>query len=152
MSDDKAEATYHGPVQGWEYARSPSVKRIGDAPLGWQPDPVNPGWEMPVPFRVKPASGAATWALVLGIVGVLAGWCMFGLPSIAAIILGHIGERQTKDDRTTGRGMAVTGLVLGYVMLLPAVVLTFWMLLGGAASVVSPQPVPSATWSYPSAG
>lgn len=107
--------------------------------------PVSPAWPAQPPgifmqASVKPASGAATWALVTGIIGLLVGWCLFGLPSIAAVILGHIGERQTKDDRTTGRGMAVTGLVLGYVGIIPGIILTFWMIAGMGAAAVSPPP------------
>lgn len=81
---------------------------------------------------IRPSSSVAVWALVLGIVGALVGWCLLGLPSIAAIILGHIGLVETRSGHVSGRGMAVAGLVLGYVAVLPAIVLFFWIALGSA--------------------
>jgi hypothetical protein len=74
---------------------------------------------------VAPSSGSAVTALVLGIVGIFAGWCMLGLPSIAAIIFGHIGLAQTKDGTKSGRGMAVAGVALGYVLVAPTIALFF---------------------------
>lgn len=88
----------------------------------------------------RPASTVAVWALITGVVGVLAGWCLLGVPCIAAVVLGHVGMAQTKDGRLSGRGMAVAGLVLGYVALIPAVILFFWMVLGGIGAAVSPSP------------
>jgi hypothetical protein len=91
--------------------------------------PIVQTWPVMVP--VRPSSTVAVWALVTGVVGVIAGWCLLGLPCVAAIILGHIGVNQTKNDAMTGRGMAVAGLVLGYVAMIPAVILFFWMVAGG---------------------
>lgn len=113
--------------------------------------PGRPPWSEltygPGPGPTRPSSNVAVWALVTGCVGVLAGWCLLGIPCVAAVILGHVGVAQTKDDRMTGRGMAVAGLVLGYVSLIPAVVLFFWLvaggLMGGAGATVDPGPWPS---------
>ena len=121
-------------------------------PLGGPPPPdsydpyapVSPGvppWEqhrvpvyaMPVLTPALPASGFAVWALVMGVIGFVAGWCLFGVPCLAAIALGHAGLAQTKAGTMSGRGMAVAGLVLGYVMLLPAIIFTVWMLAGTGA-------------------
>ncbi|MFG2109828.1 DUF4190 domain-containing protein [Micromonospora chersina] len=57
-------------------------------------------------------SGMATASLVLGILGVLGGWCMFGLPCVPAVILGHLALRETRDGTRSGHGMAVAGPVL----------------------------------------
>jgi hypothetical protein len=137
MSDNKNEATFH---DGHELPQYDIPRAVSPAPPGWGTPQIQYGITPRIEPLVRPASGAATWALVTGIVGLLVGWCTFGLPSIAAVILGHIGERQTKDDRTTGRGMAVTGLVLGYVGIVPAIVLTFWMIAGMGAAAVNPSP------------
>lgn len=49
-------------------------------------------------------------AMVLGIL-----W-LFWIGSILAVIFGHIAMSRIKHDRTLGgRGMAVAGLVLGYI-------------------------------------
>jgi hypothetical protein len=49
-------------------------------------------------------------SMVLGIV-----W-IYWIGSILAVVFGHIALRQIKrDPYSTGRGMAIAGLVLGYV-------------------------------------
>ncbi|MEU4366683.1 DUF4190 domain-containing protein [Micromonospora chersina] len=57
-------------------------------------------------------SGMATASLVLGILGVLGGWCLFGLPCVLAVILGHLALRETRDGMRSRHGMTVAGLVL----------------------------------------
>jgi len=78
----------------------------------------------------RPSSSAAVTSLVLGVMGVFAGWCFLGLPCIAAILLGHVGMSQTRGGQVDGRGMAVAGLVLGYVMTAPAIAMFFWIFAG----------------------
>ncbi|GAA1587721.1 uncharacterized protein DUF4190 [Mycolicibacterium mucogenicum 261Sha1.1M5] len=94
-----------------------------------------PPAQPPVP---PPANGMAVTSLVLGIIGGLIGvWApfpIFGiiagavafLPALLAIIFGHAGLRTAK--RTgTGRGPAITGLVLGYATLAIIIAATlFW--------------------------
>lgn len=71
--------------------------------------------ETPPPFTgSSPTSGKAIASLVCGIF-------LFFLPaSIAAIILGHISLSEIRNSagRIGGKGLAVTGLVLGYLGLL----------------------------------
>jgi len=69
-------------------------------------------------------SGMAVAALVMGIIGFL----FFGFLSILAIIFGAIGMSQTnKDPNLKGRGMAVTGLVLGIISIIGWVIaMIFW--------------------------
>ncbi len=71
------------------------------------------------PVPVAPTqSGMAIASMVLGITGVLLSWCLFGIPSIVAVVLGHISMRETGPGGTrTGRGMALAGLILGYVVI-----------------------------------
>lgn len=167
MSDNKAEATYHGeelprrtPLESlgdWGQSQTspappvvPGRPMVSPGPAPWdsqvhQDLAVQHGWATPGRvYSGRASSTLAVWALVTGCVGVLAGWCLLGLPCIAAVILGHLAVSETKDDRKSGRGMAVAGLVLGYVALIPAVILFFWMvaggLLGGGAAVVTPLP------------
>lgn len=56
-------------------------------------------------------NGFAIASLVLGIV-----W-IYWIGSIIAVIFGHVAIKQIKEsgDTQTGRGMAIAGLVLGYV-------------------------------------
>ena len=63
---------------------------------------------------LKRSSGYAVASMVLGIVGLLINPC-----SILAIIFGVIAINQIgKDANLTGKGMAVTGLVCGIIVLI----------------------------------
>lgn len=71
------------------------------------------------------ASGLAIAALVLGIVGLLAGMVPFlcfvaFLPAVAAVVVGAVALRK----RTTRRGMGLAGLILGGVGILVALAMT----------------------------
>ncbi|WP_460795276.1 DUF4190 domain-containing protein [Microbacterium sp. GXF0217] len=87
-----------------------------------------PGYGAPV-YAARPNNGAAVAAMVCGIVGVVFGWATFFivfpvLVSVAAVILGHISLSQLKKTPAVGgRGMAITGLVLGYIPIALTVIL-----------------------------
>jgi hypothetical protein len=81
---------------------------------------------MPVSYSQMPApdptpayaaqqrtSPFAVAALVLGILSALGG-CLLAIPSILAVVFGHLGVRQAKAGMS-GYGMAMAGLILGYV-------------------------------------
>ena len=76
-------------------------------------------------------SKAAFWSLILGLAGVVLGF----LTGIPAAILGHVGLVKINRSRgaLTGKGKAVTGMVLGYV----AIGLSPVMLM--IAAIVIPQ-------------
>lgn len=57
------------------------------------------------PVTNQKTNGLSIAALVLGIVGV----------SIVAIILGHVSLSQIKRTGEQGRGMALAGVILGYI-------------------------------------
>jgi hypothetical protein len=111
--------------------------------------PVPYGYGQP-PIMVAaqpPSSGYAVWALVVGLVGIFAGWCLLGIPCLAAVILGHAALSDTKNGVKSGRGMAVAGLALGYISLAPAIILSFWLFLGAGAALLpgvdaTPTPTP----------
>lgn len=85
---------------------------------GYPAGPYAPMPGQPI-FVARPNSGAATASLVLGIIGALGGWCMLGIPCLFAILLGHIGLRDTKDGTKSGHGQAIAGLILGYLCIFP---------------------------------
>jgi len=64
----------------------------------------------PLPV-VPPTNGLAVGALVCGIVE----FFTLGLAAIPAVILGHVARSQIKRTGERGDGMAITGLVLGYL-------------------------------------
>jgi|SRR4051794_27761338 hypothetical protein len=73
------------------------------------------------PPPVPPASGKATASMILGILGATVGWCALGIPSILAVVLGHVAMSETRQGVKSGRGMAIAGLVLGYVFVIPVI-------------------------------
>ncbi|NGN64614.1 DUF4190 domain-containing protein [Streptomyces sp. A7024] len=70
-------------------------------------------------------SGLAVAALVTGILSVLLLWLWFvGLPlAIAAIVLGVMAIRRTRQRGVRGRAMAIVGVVLGGAAVLLAAIL-----------------------------
>jgi hypothetical protein len=65
----------------------------------------------PAPQTVR-TSGFAIASMVLGIMG----W-FYAVPAILAVVFGHIAYSQIQSSNgwKTGRGMAIAGLVLGYI-------------------------------------
>ncbi|MEU8298954.1 DUF4190 domain-containing protein [Micromonospora sp. NPDC048909] len=96
-----------------------------------------------VVVQAPPSSGTATASMVLGILGVLGGWCLFGLPCVLAVILGHVGLHETRHGTKSGRGMAVTGLILGYLFVGPMIALTVLVFFGGVIGAATPTPTPT---------
>ena len=73
--------------------------------------------------------GMSIAALVLGIVGVVSGgW--FILPQILAVVFGHIGLRK----EPSVKGMAIAGLVLGYLMVAVSLVYGIFLALAFSSS------------------
>lgn len=65
----------------------------------------------------RPSSGLAVTALIAGIAGIVLSWTFVALlGSIAAVITGHMALNQIRRNPALGgRGMAIAGLILGYV-------------------------------------
>lgn len=83
-------------------------------------------WEGTAPVARPTTSGLAVASLVTG----LFFWC-FLIPGIVGIVLGFLALEQIADagGRVKGRGMAIAGIVLGYVGLgIAAVVLLAWVI------------------------
>jgi hypothetical protein len=75
----------------------------------------------------------AVASMVLGIIGLLVSSFTFGIPSILAVVFGHVALRQIgADPAQGGRGMAIAGMVTGYVAigLFVIFILAFVALLG----------------------
>ena len=64
-----------------------------------------------VPAQTAGTNGLAIASMVLGII-----W-FFGVSSFLAVILGHVALNKLNrpDNRQGGRGMAIAGLILGYI-------------------------------------
>jgi uncharacterized protein DUF4190 len=90
---------------------------------------VEPALPPPVPpAPAKRNAASAVWSLVLGILSFL---CAGIFAAIPAVICGHVARSAIRKSRgeLTGEGLALTGLILGYVaillnlILIPAIVI-----------------------------
>jgi hypothetical protein len=84
------------------------------APEGYAA-PVYPGYHPYPPPR--PTNGMAIAAMVVSLVGVL-GLCGYGLGGyigIVGAILGHVSRRQIRDRGENGDGMALAGIIVGWI-------------------------------------
>ncbi|NKZ03044.1 DUF4190 domain-containing protein [Actinomadura latina] len=88
------------------------------------------GGSMPV---VPPTNGMATASLVCGLIGFFA--C--GVTSVLAIIFGHVSLSQIKRTGEGGHGMAVTGLILGYLISAGWLIVLVFYILGIAMFAAS---------------
>lgn len=70
-------------------------------------------------------------SMVCGIASVIMGWLL--LPQFAAIITGHLALRR----EPSGRGMSITGLVLGYLCLLGYGAIWLLFIIGVAVATTS---------------
>jgi Domain of unknown function (DUF4190) len=158
---DHAQRQWHNPEAPAAAApAAPPIRAYQPAPA--QPHPYQPAPGQPQPYQqappapmrqpyaavpmqgylpyavpiAPPGSGVSTASMVLGIIGLFASWFLFGIPSILAVILGHVGISDTKHNRRSGRGQAVAGLVLGYVIVVPGLLITLAIfgMIGAAAA------------------
>lgn len=84
-----------------------------NAPM--QPAPGAPP-VMPYTYGYAPApvtNGLAVASLILSILGFL--WVLPLVGSIAGVIMGHISLRQIAERGQGGRGMALTGTIIGWI-------------------------------------
>jgi hypothetical protein len=109
--------------------------------MSQSPFPPSPSFPPALPQAARgPTNGMAIASLVLGIVALVGGSCVTALPGV---ILGHMALRQIDASGGTqgGRGMAIGGLVTGYIALgltlLAALGFALAMLLGIGAAAVS---------------
>jgi hypothetical protein len=72
--------------------------------------PYHPGYYHPV-VQVPPTNGLAIGSMVCGLAEIFT----FGFAAIPAVILGHLARNQIKETGERGDGMALTGLILGYL-------------------------------------
>jgi len=89
----------------------------------YPPQQAYPPQAQPYPGQYQPQTdGKATASLVLGILSILCFGLLTGLP---AIILGHIsrGNIEQSRGRLTGAGMALAGLILGYVSIFSSILI-----------------------------
>lgn len=95
------------------YPPKPSYPPTPSYPLPGYGSP--PGYGYPPPYGPpRPANGLSIAALVLGIAGCIP-LLGLGIPSVLAIVFGFIGRAQIGRRPQGGRGMALAGIILGFL-------------------------------------
>src|SRR5215469_13129585 len=97
----------------------------------------------PPPFGVqRPTNGMAIAALICGVCQVFA-WFLAAIP---AIVLGHLARRQIRETGEAGDGMALAGLILGYIGLALTALFVIIIVIAAAhvnsGNINPPPPVP----------
>jgi hypothetical protein len=118
---------------GWAAPSPPPVPSAAWAPPPAAPSAPSAAWVAPGTIGGAPAArqsvnSMAVASLVLG----LCCWCFF-VPGILAVIFGHLalGKIATSEGREKGRGMAIAGIVLGWVSIAVLAGITIaWLVYG----------------------
>jgi hypothetical protein len=100
-------------------------------PLAAAAAPVGTAYPYPYPVAQRSTNGFAVASMVLGIL-----W-IYWIGSILAVVFGYIAKRQIDDSNgwQTGRGMAMAGIVLGWVGIGVIVIgLAVWIIVAAGAS------------------
>lgn len=94
------------------YAQQPQG-RGQQPPQGWGQQPPQgwgQGWQGPYPpLQYRTTNGLAIASLVLGII-----W-IYWIGSILALVFGYVARKQIRERNQSGDGMAVAGIVLGWI-------------------------------------
>lgn len=102
--------------------------------MSYEPAPYDPQRQYPyAPPPVRPTSGLAVASMICGIAGAVL--CFLVIPSIVAVILGHMALKETANGVRAGHGQAIAGLILGYVVVGIAAVYILLAVLGYGASL-----------------
>src|SRR6478609_6213968 len=91
----------------------------------YQPPPHQP---QPYQVVVAPTSELAVISLIASLL-----W-LCGLGSVVAVICGGLALKQTKDGRRGGHGLAVAGIIVGGLGLIPTAFFLVTSLMGAALS------------------
>ena len=103
---------------------SAPLQPAGYGPLGGPHPGGPPGYPSggPVYVRAAPTNGLAIASMVLGIL-----W-LYWLGSILALIFGYVALSQIRRRGESGRGMAIAGVVLGWIGLATAIAVTILLI------------------------
>lgn len=85
------------------------------------------------PFGVRQTNGLAIAALICGVSQVFV-WFLAGIP---AIVLGHMARKQIRQTGEQGDGMALAGMILGYIGMALTVLLVIIIVIIGIAAAHS---------------
>ncbi|MBO4208937.1 DUF4190 domain-containing protein, partial [Micromonospora echinofusca] len=117
---------YGAPAPGYGAPVAPTPDPY--APAGYAPQPGYPVYGYtPVPQT----NGLAIASMVVSIVSFV-GLCFYGLGGYLGIlgaILGHVAKRRAKEKGESGDGMALAGIIIGWICAVIAVLATIAMVI-----------------------
>lgn len=99
----------------------PPPPQWGSYPGGYPPPPQPyAGYAAPV----SPRNGLGVAALVVAIIGLVFCWTVVGgvILGVAAIIMGFVGRGRVKRGEATNGGVAIAGIVLGFLAIVVSLV------------------------------
>lgn len=72
-------------------------------------------------YQPTPSSALAIASLILGVIGLLSGWLIFGgALGLVGVILGIVALVKVKNGTASGKGMAIGGIVTGALGMIAA--------------------------------
>ncbi len=136
--DDDAGGPPHHGYGGYGPAPAHGTPPIHGTPPTYGTPPIYgtpPAYEQPAVhgYPTQSTDSSAILALILGILGVVATGLITGIP---AIVLGNRARRRTQAGQGTGDGIALAGVILGWIATAFSV-LALLMVLGFLLLVVS---------------
>ncbi|WP_067508717.1 DUF4190 domain-containing protein [Actinoplanes sp. TFC3] len=131
------------PVQPYQQPQNPAYPQYGQ-PQNPYPQPPNPFAPQPQPGQPpydygyqgspyayspytgirRPTDGLAIASLVVSIVSVLGlcAWWIGGVLGILGAIFGHVARRRMRTTGASGAGMALAGIIIGWVVAAIAII------------------------------
>jgi len=102
--------------------------------------PAAPAYGENAPAYGQQPTGPKTNTLaIIALVASIAGFVIWGIGFIAGVICGHISLSQIKKTGEQGRGMAVAGLIIGYVGIALTIIGTIIFFVVFAAILSNPE-------------
>jgi hypothetical protein len=114
--DPWGQNPYQNPYQ---QPGQPPPPPPGYGPPGYPPSGP-PGYEYGYGYGYGPQPGTNGFSIASLVLGII---CAYWIGSILAVIFGHIALSQIERSGQQGRGMAIAGLVLGYVWIAVGIIL-----------------------------
>ncbi len=106
-----------------------------------------PGYAQTPGYAQAPSAAPTNTMAIVSMISSIIGWFAFGSLCIVGVILGHISLKQLKTSGEGGRGMALTGLIMGYIGIAGWVIglIIFLIVLGIAGASIAAAGVSSAS-------
>lgn len=115
------------PDQSWP---SPNQPYSDPGPQGYPGYPASAvpggaGYGFPAPGPVRQTNGLAIASMVVSLASVL----ICGIPAVVGAIMGHVARKQIRERGEDGDGMALTGMIVGWIVFALSLIGVGWIIL-----------------------